>query len=65
MARYGWPGDALNSHIIQRANLPLDDKKHMPPKGKAQLTPQEIGLLTAWVQSGADVKKATQSIGGQ
>ncbi|WP_428656303.1 chitobiase/beta-hexosaminidase C-terminal domain-containing protein [Runella sp.] len=50
-------GDALNSHIIQRANLPLDDKKHMPPKGKAQLTPQEIDLLTAWIQSGADVKK--------
>ena len=25
-------GDALQSHIIQRANLPVDDKKHMPPK---------------------------------
>jgi uncharacterized membrane protein len=55
-------GDALNSHIIQRANLPLDDKKHMPPKGKAQLTPQEIGLLTAWVQSGADVKKPIKAL---
>lgn len=55
-------GDALNSHIIQRANLPLDDKKHMPPKGKAQLTPQEIGLLTAWVQSGADVKKPLKAL---
>lgn len=56
------PGDALNSHIIQRANLPLDDKKHMPPKGKTQLTPQEIGLLTAWVQSGADVKKPLKAL---
>lgn len=55
-------GDALNSHIIQRANLPLDDKKHMPPKGKAQLTPQEIGLLTAWVQSGADIKKPLKAL---
>ncbi len=55
-------GDALNSHIIQRANLPLDDKKHMPPRGKAQLTPQEIGLLTAWVQSGADVKKPIKAL---
>lgn len=55
-------GDALNSHIIQRANLPLDDKKHMPPKGKAQLTPQEIGVLTAWVQSGADVKKPLKAL---
>ncbi|MEI7586640.1 chitobiase/beta-hexosaminidase C-terminal domain-containing protein [Runella sp.] len=55
-------GNALNSHIIQRANLPLDDKKHMPPKGKAQLTPQEISLLTAWVQSGADVKKPLKAL---
>ncbi|MFN8347477.1 MAG: c-type cytochrome domain-containing protein [Spirosomataceae bacterium] len=55
-------GDALNSHIIQRANLPLDDKKHMPPKGKTQLTPQEIGLLTAWVQSGADLKKPLKAL---
>lgn len=56
------PGDALNSHIIQRANLPLDDKKHMPPKGKAQLTPQEISLLTAWVQNGADVNKPLKAL---
>lgn len=55
-------GDALNSHIIQRANLPLEDKKHMPPKGKVQLTSQEIGLLMAWIQSGADVKKPIKAL---
>ncbi len=55
-------GDALNSHIIQRANLPLDDKKHMPPKGKPQLTPQEIGVLTAWINTGADVKKSMKAL---
>ncbi len=55
-------GDALNSHIIQRANLPLDDKKHMPPKGKTPLTPQEIGILTAWIQGGADVKKPLKAL---
>lgn len=55
-------GDALKSHFLQRANLPLEDKKHMPPKGKTQLTPQEIGLLTAWVQSGADVKKPIKAL---
>ncbi|MEZ4900472.1 MAG: c-type cytochrome domain-containing protein [Spirosomataceae bacterium] len=55
-------GDAFNSHFLQRANLPLEDKKHMPPKGKAQLTPQEIGILTAWVQSGADVKKPIKAL---
>lgn len=50
-------GDALNSHIIQRANLPLEHKEHMPPKGKPQLTSDEIALLTAWISEGADVKK--------
>jgi uncharacterized membrane protein len=39
--------------------------KHMPPKGKTQLTPQEIGLLTAWVQSGVGVKETSQSVGGK
>jgi mono/diheme cytochrome c family protein len=50
-------GDALNSHLIQRANLPLDEKQHMPPKGKSQLTIEEIALLTAWINEGADIKK--------
>ena len=51
-------GDALNSHIIQRASLPLENKEHMPPKGKPQLTTDEIALLSAWINEGADVKKA-------
>lgn len=50
-------GDALNSHIIQNINLPDEDKKHMPPKGKPQLSQEEIDLLFAWVQSGADMQK--------
>ena len=32
-------GDALNSHIIENINLPEDEKKHMPPKGKPQVEP--------------------------
>src|SRR6188768_568011 len=50
-------GDALNSHIIQKINLPEDEKKHMPPKGKPQLSQDQIDLLFAWIQSGADMKK--------
>ena len=53
-------GDALNSHIIQKINLPEDEKKHMPPKGKPQLSQQEIDFLFAWIQSGADMKKTTK-----
>ena len=54
-------GDALNSHLIQRANLPLDEKEHMPPKGKPQLTTDEIALLTAWINEGANVKKTIKA----
>lgn len=50
-------GDALNSHIIQNINLPEDEKKHMPPKGKPQLSQEEIQFLFAWIQAGADMKK--------
>jgi len=51
------PGDALTSHIIEKINLPEDEKKHMPPKGKPQLSQEQINLLFAWIQSGADMKK--------
>ena len=54
-------GNALNSHLVQRANLPLDEKEHMPPKGKAQLTTDEIAILTEWINEGAEVKKAFKS----
>ena len=50
-------GDALNSQIIQNIHLPVEDKRHMPPKGKPQLSQDEIDLLFAWIQSGADMKK--------
>jgi mono/diheme cytochrome c family protein len=50
-------GDALNSHIIEKVNLPEDEKKHMPPKGKPQLSQEQIDLLFAWIESGADMKK--------
>jgi uncharacterized membrane protein/mono/diheme cytochrome c family protein len=50
-------GDALNSHIIQKINLPEDEKKHMPPKGKPQLSQEQLDLLFVWIQSGADMKK--------
>ncbi|MES2797924.1 MAG: chitobiase/beta-hexosaminidase C-terminal domain-containing protein [Bacteroidota bacterium] len=50
--------DALNSHIIQRAMLPINDKKHMPPVGKSQLTEPEIAILTNWINEGADLQKA-------
>lgn len=51
-------GDPLNSHIIKRILLDPSEKKHMPPKGKPQLTPEEIKFLQSWIAKGADIKKS-------
>lgn len=48
------PRNLENSSLIQRAELPLDDKKHMPPKGKKQLTEEELSFLKTWILEGAD-----------
>jgi hypothetical protein len=50
-------GDISKSHLIQRIILPLEAKEHMPPKGKVQLTNEEIILLKLWVESGASIDK--------
>lgn len=47
-------GDSDSSQLIQRAMLPLEHKKHMPPKGKPQLTNLELALMQAWIEGGAD-----------
>jgi uncharacterized membrane protein len=43
-------GDPNKSLLIERILLAMDDKKHMPPKGKAQLTPDEMMLFTKWIE---------------
>lgn len=40
------------SLLLRRTTLPIDEKKHMPPSGKPQLTPEEQELLYRWVASG-------------
>ena len=44
-------GSLEKSLLFQRAHLQLDDKKHMPPKGKPQLTELELELLASWISS--------------
>lgn len=51
------PGNPQMSLLLQRVHLPMEEKKHMPPSGKAQLTLQEISLLTLWVKQKADFNK--------
>jgi uncharacterized membrane protein len=47
------PGDLEKSLLIQRINLPKDEKEHMPPKNKTQLTDEEIEILELWVAAGS------------
>lgn len=42
--------------LFQRIHLPVDSRKHMPPKGKPQLTEEETEILFRWVKKGADFK---------
>lgn len=42
-----WEGSLL----VHRIELEMEDEEHMPPKGKVQLTPEEIRLLQWWMDS--------------
>ncbi|GAB3167426.1 c-type cytochrome domain-containing protein [Telluribacter humicola] len=50
----GMPEQSL---LLKRLHLPMEEKKHMPPKGKEQLTTEEIALLSWWVKGRAEFRK--------
>lgn len=45
--------DAGGGLLLKRIHLPLNEKKHMPPKGKPQLTDEELAILHQWIRKGA------------
>lgn len=47
------PNNPDSSILYQRLRLPGHDEYHMPPKGKAQLSPQEIEWVRRWIELGA------------
>lgn len=49
-------GDPDKSQLIERMLLDMDNKKHMPPKGRSQLSSTEITLFREWIRAGADSK---------
>jgi hypothetical protein len=52
----GVPWDTTQADLgllLQRVHLSLDDKKHMPPRGKVQLTDAEIQVLESWIRRGS------------
>lgn len=69
-------GKADQSRLMKVCLLPEEDDDHMPPKGKPQLTENQIALLSWWINQGApfdkkvadlkvpdDVKPALASLG--
>ncbi|MGO8928225.1 MAG: c-type cytochrome domain-containing protein [Limisphaerales bacterium] len=50
-------GRAVDSPMIHRLLLPLNDDDHMPPEGKPQPTLPEIAALQWWIERGAPVDK--------
>ncbi len=48
--------------IIYRIDLPVTDKKHMPPRGKNPLDPIEMMILKNWIQAGGNTEILLTSI---
>jgi hypothetical protein len=51
------PGNALDSNIVFRAELPEDDEEHMPPEGKKDIEEHELAVIKWWIDQGADPVK--------
>ncbi len=48
--------------LVKRIHLPMDEKEHMPPAGKSQLTGDEIAILRHWIKGGADFKQKVSEL---
>ena len=52
----GTPWDTTKADLgllLSMVHLPLDDKKHMPPRGKVQLSDDEVQVLESWIRRGS------------
>ncbi len=55
-------GSADSSELYRRLVLPGHEEKHMPPKGKAQLSIEEIALVAKWLDAGGDLQVKAKAI---
>jgi hypothetical protein len=56
----GVPWDTTKADLgvmMRRIHMPLDEKEHMPPKGKPQLSDDEMFIIHEWVKRGSDFEK--------
>ena len=56
------PNNALGSELYHRIVLDPIEEKHMPPKGKPQVTEKERILLEWWIAQGGDFKKQCKQL---
>jgi len=49
-------GEPEKSLLYQRINLPLEHTEHMPPRRRAQPSPEEMALIRRWIAIGAPEK---------
>ena len=55
-------GNILKSPLYANLILPLEDEKHMPPKGKHQLSENEITIIQEWIKTGASFEDQTDTL---
>ena len=51
------PGNAEESLMVVRIQLPEDDDEHMPPEGKTDITADELAVVKWWINNGADATR--------
>ena len=55
-------GNPGKSKLFSYLLLPEGDDRHMPPKGKLQLTRQELAVIQNWIRRGASFKEEIEEI---
>ena len=55
-------GNSEKSEFIKRILLPESEDDHMPPKGKVQITEDELALLKWWIEQGATFDKKVSQL---
>lgn len=56
------PSNALGSELYHRVILDPIEEKHMPPKGKPQISEKERILMEWWIAQGGDFKKQCKQL---
>lgn len=55
-------GSSTKSRLVRHLQLPLKDEGHMPPAGRPQPSPDEIAIISWWIDAGAPTDKTVASL---